>query len=220
MKSLSESLYESLLDDFDTINSNVTQEIVKRFLSDNYDGKYTISKTPNKDGLYEVSAKRAISVKNLKITSLTNDLFVWGKVGGPFNCSECNSLTSLKGAPEKVDGDFNCSECNSLTSLEGAPKEVGGIFYCAYCKSLTSLEGAPKEVDGYFDCSDCNSLTTLKGAPEKFVGWFDCSNCNSLTSLKGAPKEVRGNFSCKNCKNKFTVADIIAVSNVKGEMRV
>ena len=104
------SLYESLLDDFDTLNSNIDpKKEIKLFIEDNYSGEYEISAKPNKDGLYEVSVKKRISVKNLKITSLTNDLFVWGKVGGRFDCYKCNSLTSLKGAPEKVDGDFNCS---------------------------------------------------------------------------------------------------------------
>ena len=37
------------------------------------------------------------------ITSLNNDdLFQWGEVKGSFNCSWCDSLESLKGAPEKL----------------------------------------------------------------------------------------------------------------------
>ena len=80
-----------------------------------------------------------------------------------FNCSNCNSLTSLKGAPKEVGRDFGCYNCTSLSSFEGAPKEVGGDFYCSYCTSLTSLEGAPKEVGGDFSCynrtsSDCYQI--------------------------------------------------------------
>ena len=51
-----------------------------------------------------------------------------------------------------IKNDFNCSNCNSLTSLKGAPNEVGGNFSCSNCTSLTSLEGAPKKVCGDFSC--------------------------------------------------------------------
>ena len=69
-----------------------------------------------------------------------------------FSCSNCNSLTSLEGAPQEVGRDFFCSNCTSLTSLNGAPQKVGGDFSCSYCTSLTSLEGAPKEIGGDFNC--------------------------------------------------------------------
>ena len=130
------SLYESLLDDFDTLNSNIDpKKEIKLFIEDNYSGEYEISAKPNKDGLYEVSAKKRISVKNTNITTLTNDLFIWDKIGGDFDCSYCNSLTSLKGAPKEVKGAFDCSYCDSLTSLEDAPKEIGRSFYCSFCSS-------------------------------------------------------------------------------------
>ena len=53
-----------------------------------------------------------------------------------------------------IKNDFSCSNCNSLTSLEGAPKEVGRDFSCNYCTSLTSLEGAPQKVGRYFNISN------------------------------------------------------------------
>ena len=193
-----ESLYESLLDDFDTINSKIDpKEEIKRFLKDNYSGAYIISDKLNKDGLCEVSAIGNIKVKNLKITSLTNNLFVWGKVGGT----------------------FNCNSCQSLTSLEGAPKIVGRNFDCSYT-SITSLKGAPEKVGGGFLCCDCYSLTSLEGASEKVGGNFDCSYCKSLPSLEGAPKEVGGDFDCKNCKNKFIVFDVRSISIVEGHIYV
>ena len=63
-----------------------------------------------------------------------------------FSCSNCNSLTSLEGAPKEVGRDFSCYNCISLSSFEGAPQKVGRDFVCNYCASLTSLEGAPKEL--------------------------------------------------------------------------
>ena len=108
-----------------------------------------------------------------------------------FNCSNCNSLTSLKGAPKEVGGDFYCYYCTSLTSLEGAPQKVGKDFSCYSCVSLTSLEGAPQKVGRDFVCNYCTSLTSLEGAPKEVSGHFYCNDCTSLTSLEGAPKELR-----------------------------
>jgi hypothetical protein len=129
-------------------------------------------------------------------TSLTNDIFQWGDVGGDFDCYNCGSLKSLEGAPKYVGKNFNCSYCISLKSLEGSPEKVEGDFRCVYCESLESLEGAPK-----------------------YVGMtFGCTHCISLTTLKGAPKEVGGNFYCKDCGIQFTEDDVKKVSNVKGEI--
>ena len=121
------------------------------------------------------------------------------KVSGDFDCNNCESLTSLKGAPQEVRGNFDCSGCKSLTSLEGAPQKVDGDFVCHDCTSLTSLEGAPQEVSRYFDCSGCQSLTSLEGAPQNVGGNFNCSRCESLASLDGAPQKVDGDFYCSNC---------------------
>ena len=75
-----------------------------------------------------------------------------------------------------IKNDFSCPNCNSLTSLEGAPKEVGGDFICSICTSLTSLEGAPQKVGRDFDCSGCTSLTSLEGAPKEVGGYFYCEH--------------------------------------------
>ena len=98
-----------------------------------------------------------------------------------------------------VKGDFDCTFCENLETLKGAPKEVSGNFSCGYCINLKSLEGAPKEVGGNFNCSQCDSLKTLEGAPEKVGGDLFCNGCINLKSLEGAPKEVGGDFWCKNC---------------------
>ena len=78
------------------------------------------------------------------------------KISGNFNCSYCDSLTSLEGSPEVVRRSFNCSKCNSLTSLKGSPEKIGGNFTCANCKSLKSLKGIPKEIGKNFNCQSCN----------------------------------------------------------------
>ena len=96
------------------------------------------------------------------ITSLTNGMFHWGKVGNDFDCSYCKSLKSLEGAPKEVGISFYCYNCDSLNTLEGAPKKVGEFFSCNNCKSLKSLEGAPKEVGKEFYCLNCGTQFTEK----------------------------------------------------------
>ena len=165
MKSLRESLLDdNLVRDADEI---IIKDEIESFLKENYDyinymGAIKISNKPNKDGKYEVSSITDIGVKNKNITSLTNGMFVWTVVNGDFRCYECNSLISLKGAPEKVGGTFDCSDCKYLKSLKGAPKEVGGTFDCSDCQSLISLEGAPKEVGGDFNCYGCAGKFTIE----------------------------------------------------------
>ena len=166
MKNLKEYIVEGIFDvedNIDNVDESIREEI-KHFLKDNFktNSTYQISKKPNKEGKFEVLSNGTVSVKNEHITSLTNDSFIWTNIKGNFNCSKCNSLISLEGAPEKVGGVFSCSDCRLITSLEGAPKEIKGSFYCQYCTSLTSLEGAPKEVGENFCCGDCGSKFTQK----------------------------------------------------------
>ena len=59
------TLYESLLDDFDTLANKIDpKDAVKQFLYDNYTGVCVISKKPI-NGKYEVSGKSEIIELNL-----------------------------------------------------------------------------------------------------------------------------------------------------------
>jgi len=62
-------------------------------------------------------------------------------------------------------------------------------------------------------------LTSLAGAPRSVTGRFDCVN-NNLTSLAGAPSSVGGSFNCSDNDIKFTVEQVRAVCDVKGEIFV
>ena len=97
--------------------------------------------------------------------------FPFGEINGHFNCSDCDDLISLEGAPQKVKKDFFCAQCENLTSLEGAPKEVGQNFISFGCSKITSLEGVPEEVGGIFNCIKCPNLTSLKCLP-KIIGYM------------------------------------------------
>lgn len=171
-------LKEVLLEAIESVDLPMNDEIMEviNFIKTNYDGDAThmrlkefgpkrtsgfyIRSEKNDDGKYVVDFKGLMRVKNLQITSLTNDLFVFGegkkgKLDASFECSKCKNLTSLEGAPESVSSTFSCSRCENLTSLEGAPIEVGYNFICYGCTSLKSLKGAPKRVRVSFQCQSC-----------------------------------------------------------------
>ena len=219
-KGLKEYIKESILDDEDIVfnDDNIKLEIEK-FIKDNYKYmRFTISNKPNKDGKFIVDGNN-IRVTNNNIISLINELFVWGEVGGYFDCSDCDHLTSLKGAPKEVSKGFYCNGCDSLKSLEGAPEKVGGYFNCNYCDSLTSLKGAPKEVGGDFDCSFCDSLKSLEGAPKEVGGFFDCSHCKSLKSLNYLPKHILGDLFIINLSIKnININHIKSLVHIKGNI--
>jgi hypothetical protein len=177
-------------------------------------------------------------VFNYNITALTNGLFQWGEIGGDFiinhsnlksledcpkyvegefNCSNCDSLKSLEGAPEVYSyGSFQCYCCNNLKSLEGCPEKVGR-FNCSDCDNLKSLDGGPKIVKS-FNCGYCKNLKSLKGAPDIIPIDFDCSHCTNLHSLEYVPSKVFGDFYCKNCGGRFTKEDVEKLSNVNGKI--
>ena len=124
--------------------------------------------------------------------------FPFGIVSGHFNCSECEELISLEGAPKEIGGNFKFYLCPNLTSLVGAPKEVGKSFSCNNCPKLTSLEGAPEKVGGDFSCQK-TLIKSLEGAPINVGGNFICDEVDYLESLEGAPNHVGGDFSCSKC---------------------
>lgn len=203
------SLYESLLDDFDTLagKANARQQVLD-FLEKYCDmsmPNIKVSAKPNKDGFYEVSSTGSVWIGGHGET-LTNGLFIWTKIKNDFFCDSMGLLKTLEGAPKEVGGCFICNNCKSLTSLEGAPKKCGS-FACSWCSSLTSLKGAPKRVVGGFDCTQCD-LKTLEGAPVYVGGMFDCSHNKNLTSLKGGPKEVGKGFMCHGCTKLKSLAGI------------
>ena len=207
MKNLKEYIKEGLFDDLDKIEkvggmeSNAEQlkkEIIDWIIKNNkeriYKNKIKIDTTTTP---WTVDYEDNIQLQQ-SITSLNNDgMFQWGRMGGSFSCINCQSLTSLKGAPKEVERNFECSWCQSLTSLEGAPKEVGWGFDCVGCISLKSLEGSP-EKSWSFNCKFCDNLESLKGGPKEVIERFDCGNTN-ISSLQYAPKTPC--ISCSNCEN-------------------
>ena len=203
IKNYLNSCLESLLDDDDIyLDSENDKKVIEEWIKDNYKiyGKLTISDD------FVVDCNSSVAVINKSIDSLTNGLFSWGDVRGDFDCTGCNNLKSLEGAPEKVGNDFWCASCKKITSLEGAPEKVGGDFWCDHCGGLETLKGAPKEVGGLFDCNHCDKLESLEGAPKEIGSHFECNNCSNLKTLEGAPKNVGGRFYCNNCKN-LTITD-------------
>jgi len=159
-------------------------------------------------------SKGDLDLSKLKLTKLPGNLKNVS-VTGHFYCYR-NNLTSLDGAPSSVGGHFDCGG-NILKLLQGAPSSVGGGFYCN-SNNLTSLAGAPSSVGLGFDCS-FNKLTSLAGVPSSVGGHFDCRG-NRLTSLEGAPRSVVGEFYCRGNAIKFTIEQVRAVCDVKGNVYV
>lgn len=185
MYTLTDKLYESLLDDEDDLIEDETA-LIEQFLKDNYniDGSYTI-----KNGIVD-APNSAIKLKNLKLKRLTNDLFKFGSVK-EFICSR-SAIITLKGAPKTVDY-FSCRSCERLKTLEGAPEFIVGYFNCSNCPSLISLKGVPKKLTREFACVDCNSLKNLNYLPE-IEGDLYCDERHLTTDKNIIKKQVKGNI--------------------------
>ena len=192
MYTLTDKLYESLLDDEDDLISS-DNSLIEQFLKDNYkiDGTYTI-----KNNIVDINGSITVRYeKYKKIKYLTNGTFKFGLVTKTFSCSECKSLLSLEGAPEKVNGNFYCSYCPKLTSLEGAPYEVGLDFSAMECYNLKTLKGLSKKVNGSVYCTYNRSLEEINTNCDIVGGDFSVKKCKNLKSLKGLPKIIKGYFA-------------------------
>jgi hypothetical protein len=141
MKALKEYMNEGLLAGQETTikgGTNIAKNVIYdeackaigEFIMDNYrltydrslnDGKITIKKRPNKDGKWVVDCKTTNDVQlRPSAKTLTNDIFVWGKVRNFYICDNDN-ITSLKGCPEEVE-NFSIMRVHNLKSFEGMPK--------------------------------------------------------------------------------------------------
>ena len=152
------TLYESLLDINDVETSVEQFLMVDKWCKDNIRGLYEID-----EKTLTINSPGGIVITNRELVEFPSYIH-FGTVYD-FNCNNCPSLKSLKGAPKKVGSSFSCNNCPSLKSLKGAPKEVAHGFSCNDCTSLKSLEGAPKKVGISFSCKGCTSLKSLDGAP-------------------------------------------------------
>jgi hypothetical protein len=164
---------ESLLDDLDTIDSNISDNIVKdiaKYIKQNYyPCKTTISDEPSADGKYIINVHSGLAAK-VNIKNLTNGHFKFGTVDKGFDISNCYQLKSLEGAPREVYGLW-ISEHAGIDSLVGAPDYVGSSVYLSGCLNLTSLEGCPGEIHGLLQLDGCNNLDIdAKYLPHKMVG--------------------------------------------------
>lgn len=178
MKSLNIYLNESLLDDEDVLSDPERDKtIVESWIKENFKIRGVLKINKN----LTVDCIGSVIVKNNNITSLTNGMFRWGKVGGYFDCCCCGNLKSLEGAPEEVEFSFGCSYCDGLENLIGSPKRVGVNFSSAHCKNLKSLKGSPKWIGGNFECQWCKNLKSLKGGPEWVGKDFICWGCHDLS---------------------------------------
>ena len=130
------------------------QRAIEEFINDNYrlsydrsfkTGKITIRKRPNKDGKYVVDCKTACDVSlGAWANSMTNDIFVWGKVRNFYICDNDN-IESLEGCPEEVE-NFSIMRCKKLKSFDGMPK-VTRYFNFGF-NSIKAAEEELKKISG------------------------------------------------------------------------
>lgn len=201
MKSLKDTISESLVyEKRFTPEEKSEREAILNFIHENYSASPGGLKLRKEGGIWYVDyERRTLTVTNKSITSLTNGLFQWGRLGGEFNCSMCTNLESLEGGPQEFH-TLNCLNCLNLKSFEGV-----GYFYdlwCVHCDSLVSFEGLDlnkiKDLR-YIHASDCKNLRSLKGLPDEAFDLY-LDNCKSLTSLKGCPKNL-AILSITGCSN-------------------
>lgn len=185
MYTLTDKLYESLLDDEDDLISS-DNSVIEQFLKDNYEiiGSYKII---NK----VVNVMGDIRLINKNATELTNKLFSFGKISGKFICSNSN-INTLIGGPYETKS-FSCVNCINLKSLKGAPKTTV-IFNCSHCERIQNLKFSPKIVDDFL-CNFCVKLQSLEGAPKIVKGDFECNRCPSLKNLDYLPY-INGDLTC------------------------
>lgn len=163
MKTLRETLKESLLDDFGSQTKDLRKEQIKEWLKDN--NKFgTDGLRFNPDGTIDIDDFVYAGKGNFP------DFIQFNKCIGNFYVRHCE-ITSLRGCPKEVRGVFSCAE-NNLKDLTYGPKKVKRDYFCYGCK-LISLKGAPKEIGGDFYCSD-NDLKSYKYGPMEIDGNLYC----------------------------------------------
>ena len=169
------SLKESILSDIENTLSNgdveVPRALILEYLEDNYRGKWTISKKPDKDGKFIVNSRGEVHHKG-NSNRLTNDMFKWGKVK-KFIIKFPYHLESLEGCPREVE-EFQCIRTERLKTLEGGPEICKGDYLIQHSSSLESLKGAPKKIGGNFYCKNCCKLKT------PIIWCFFCCKFNSF----------------------------------------
>lgn len=99
------------------------------------------------------------------------------------------SLKDLGFTFGRVKGDFDCSGLE-IVNLEGSPKSCK--TFIASNSDLKSLKGSPYAVEN-FEATNC-LLGSLKGSPRFVFGDFNLSN-NMITDLSGGPLLISGSIS-------------------------
>lgn len=215
------TLYESLLDDFDTLANNIDARVeVLKFIKDTYNtpSKFRVSAKPQANGKYLVNVTGNVCFKNPWNTEyLTNGLFEFGRVIGDvlFGVNTKNgllrgSLKSLEGAPKEVIGDFNISG-QAITSLENCPQTVRGTIRINDL-NITSFKGISDYII-HLECCKTN-IENFEGLPNQIRGNFTCADNPKLVSLKGIPKRIYGQLSLANNGKYFDVDTVKQYTDV------
>lgn len=184
LEKLMKTLYESLLDDFDTLTNNMNpRDEIMLFLKTNYINpisRFVISKKPNEKGLYEVKCNESTIQVSKNFTRVTNGMFEF--VNRPkkkikLYCGWGANLESLEGLPDEIEylHILGNNKIHSLKDIKGWP-EIVNDFILFNCPNLISLEGGPKYVKDKIQTEACGKLFTQIDV-EKYIKIDSTTKC-------------------------------------------
>ena len=180
------TLYESLLDDFDTLVNNINpRDEIMLFLKTNYINpisKFVISQKPNEKGLYEVKCNERTIQVSKNFTRVTNGMFEFvnrSRKKIQFYCGWGGNLESLEGLPEEIEYlQIMHAPMHSLKDIKGWPNKVED-FTLWSCPNLVSLEGGPKYVNKYLRITACGKKFTIDEV-EKYIKLDPLADCSLI----------------------------------------
>ena len=181
MKTLKDTLKESLLDDFGEQTKDLRRMQIEEWLDNNHNEDretWPLEYKINKDYTIDIAYFIYVGKGNFP------DYIQFNKCDVDFSCNDCN-MTSLRGCPKYVGESFSCSS-NNLKTLKYGPSK-SQYYFCSN-NHLKTLDFSPEKVI-HFYC-DNNHLKSLKGCPSIILDALNCEN-NKLTSLKDAPYNVK-----------------------------
>lgn len=119
----------------------VSHETIVEWVHENFDGEYTVNFNADDEIVIDGSCllnNHDLKELPYKFASVSGDFSIGGRrYHENVSVKPCFAINTLKNCPDTVGGIFNCSFCDALTSLEFGPKSCARYF-CNNC-NLGSL---------------------------------------------------------------------------------
>ena len=128
-------------------------------------------------------------IENMRCNIGDNSVYVpWSRTGaiynskrvGEINCSKCDKLKSLEGAPEFISAD--------ITGKRIQEEGKFNALTCKHCVNLTSLDGLTRyEVPAFIDLTGCRRLQSI----DEIINYFETRDSNKFSDLKFYTKDSK-----------------------------